>query len=128
MPPAVPIEIGGAPELGSHTAFLAESWSGGVERASRGVRLLGNSRAVLVRSGTSKAHLNLLGKTLRFTVDVSRVPCGVNAAFYFVSSRELEWHNAVGEYCDINSIYMRGGSQPATSPGASKPAPMAAAC
>ena len=102
MPPSVPVDIIGAPDLGAHTvilcsdpnssgttspkpdsalspiprdlsqAFLGESWSGGVERTARGVKLVGNSRAFLVRAGTTKAHLNLLGKTLRFTVDVSR--------------------------------------------------------
>jgi len=43
-------------------------------------------------------RFNLLGKTLTFTVDLSGVPCGVVACFYFVAL----WKPGPGSsYCDI---------------------------
>ena len=44
--------------------------------------------------------VDLRGQTLRFTIDVSNVPCGCNAALYFVAMRapaSEQW----ASYCDI---------------------------
>ena len=79
---------------------------GELEPVKTGVlELSGNSRGYLVvdqQDGHSKyKYLNLLGKTLRFTADVSRVPCSVNAALYFVQM-EQDRRNPEG-YCDIQT-------------------------
>ena len=44
-------------------------------------------------------HLNLLGKTLTFTVDVSGVGCGCNAALYLVGMKQPM--GGASGYCDI---------------------------
>ena len=87
---------------GNEAAGLAVAY-GNVDATSPGVvELRGNSRAYLVRQhddGQSEyQHLNLLGKTLRFTADVSKVPCSCNAALYFV---EMSGHSPT--YCDIQT-------------------------
>ena len=65
------------------------------------IELRGNSRAYLVKGNERQYHLlNLLGKTLHFTADVSNVPCSNNAALYFVSMRA---GRSPGSYCDIQT-------------------------
>ena len=91
---------------GHGVSWTPEPWSAplSIPGGSHVVTLHGNSRAVLTDLAShAKAKFNLLGKTLKFTVDVSSVPCGTNAALYFVSANELQWGNPVGEYCDINT-------------------------
>ena len=70
------------------------------------VTLVGNTRAYAVdnyREARSNGRLkewqlfHLAGKVLKFTVDVSRVPCSCNAALYFVAMRDRY------RYCDIQS-------------------------
>ena len=72
-------------EGSDNAGFDAALGSVSVESVGR-LALSGNTRAYLVkdvkRQGSEYLHLNLLGKTLRFTVDVSRVPCSTIAAFY----------------------------------------------
>ena len=67
---------------------------------------MSNSRAYLyVEHSTGKSNpvpIDLRGRTLRFTIDVSHVPCGCIAALYFVAMRapaDKQW----ASYCDILS-------------------------
>ena len=71
--------------------------------AGGGVRLQGDSRAYLVKNHESDhpwrheyQMLDLRGKSLSFDVDVSKVSCSVNAAFYLVAMKGQG-------YCDIQS-------------------------
>ena len=61
--------------------------------------MAGNSRAYLVEDvqGDWDAYerLDLRGKTMAFTADVSQVSCSCNAALYLVAMS--------GQYCDIQS-------------------------
>eukprot|EP00445_Apocalathium_hangoei_P009375 CAMPEP_0203868820 /NCGR_PEP_ID=MMETSP0359-20131031/17342_1 /ASSEMBLY_ACC=CAM_ASM_000338 /TAXON_ID=268821 /ORGANISM="Scrippsiella Hangoei, Strain SHTV-5" /LENGTH=1214 /DNA_ID=CAMNT_0050787323 /DNA_START=57 /DNA_END=3701 /DNA_ORIENTATION=- len=51
------------------------------------------------------AALNLLGKTLRYTTDMSGSGCGCNAAFYLVSMQQNEKPSTCNDYyCDANSV------------------------
>ena len=60
-----------------------------------------NSRAYVVSEhGRKYQRINMLGKTMRFTVDASRVPCSVNAALYFV---QMQGVSPAG-YCDIQTV------------------------
>jgi len=58
-----------------------------------------------IYSNSQYLALNLLGKTLNFTADVSNAGCGCNAALYLVSMRQntqpSECHDF---YCDANSV------------------------
>ena len=83
---------------GSATTFFeAESWGDGAQVAGDAITLRGNNRLYLKDVG-GYAHIDLRGKTLRFTADVSRVPCSCNAALYLVSMRFPN-----GGYCDIQT-------------------------
>ena len=101
--PPVPVHIHGESEafVGS-AAIVGEWWSGRVARREGGVTLGGSARAYLY-SGNKKATLDLRGKTMQFSVDVSHVPCGLIAAFYFVSAQPLGGTGQTKEYCDINT-------------------------
>jgi hypothetical protein len=57
--------------------------------AGGAVRLAGNSRAYLMRARHGRKYelLDLRGKEMRFTVDVSRVHCSCNAAWYLVAMK-----------------------------------------
>jgi hypothetical protein len=91
------VQIAGA---ASTSKIESERWSESVSVLhGDSIRLAGNNRAYLIQ-GNDWAHLDLRGKTLRFTADVSRVPCSCNAALYFVSMGSKR-HNA--QYCDINT-------------------------
>jgi len=79
------------------TFFVAERWGKGAQVAGDAITLSGNNRLYL-KDGGGYAHIDLRGKTLRFTVDVSRVPCSCNAALYLVS---MPFPN--GGYCDIQT-------------------------
>ena len=50
-------------------------------------------------SGSTYDKLRLLGKTLTWTVDLSRVGCGCNAALYLVSMTQPD--STGSRYCDI---------------------------
>ena len=78
--------------------FRAEPWSTSVAPGSDGssVTLSGNSRAYLF-DGRSLSTFDMRQLTLRFTVDVHEVPCGTNAALYFVASRDVITHMPVDE-------------------------------
>ena len=83
---------------GSATTFFeAESWGDGAQVAGDAITLRGNNRLYLKDVG-GYAHIDLRRKTLRFTADVSRVPCSCNAALYLVSMRFPN-----GGYCDIQT-------------------------
>ena len=75
---------------------IAEGWSSSVTDSGNALGLAGNSRGYLTSSADGGLlRFNLLSKILRFTADVSRVPCSVNAALYFV--------DMAGAYCDIQT-------------------------
>ena len=100
IPPAIEGGIEGSPDAGFDAA------SGTAVASKPGVLTLrGNTRAYLVqdakRTRSEYKLLNLLGKTLRFTVDVSRVPCSTIAAFYFVAMPATA--KSPDGYCDIQS-------------------------
>lgn len=76
----------------------------------KGFAVQGNNRLFAVRdyvwahkwSDVNYRKLDLLGKALSFTVDLSEVPCGCNAAIYLV-----QMDAPVGErsnYCDIQGF------------------------
>mmetsp|Transcript_42148 Transcript_42148/g.83799 ORF Transcript_42148/g.83799 Transcript_42148/m.83799 type:complete len:234 (-) Transcript_42148:123-824(-) len=49
--------------------------------------------------------LQLLGRTLRYTVDLSGAGCGCNAALYLVAMPQVKHPTACGDYyCDANAI------------------------
>ena len=84
-PSTTPLAVDGA--NGPAVGFAAEF--GNVLHAEEGaLELMGNTRGYLVQDWhdptAGYASMDLRGKTLRFTVDVSRVPCSTNAALYFV--------------------------------------------
>lgn len=76
---------------------VAEPWSHSVRSSAGSLTLTGNSRAYLML-GERLSPFHLLGKTLRFSVDVHDVPCSVNAALYFVARRNLH-RVPVQDYC-----------------------------
>jgi len=47
---------------------------------------------------------NLLGKTLSYNVDMSKVGCGCNAAFYFVTMPSRVKTKCGDYYCDANAV------------------------
>ena len=82
--------------------FRAESWSQGVQQEDGSVTLSGNSRAYLFE-GKEISSFDMRRLTLKFTVDVHEVPCGTNAALYFIGSRELTSRTQVEGYCDMRN-------------------------
>ena len=82
-------------------------------RGQAGAALRGSNRAYLVADATQHTwssieytKLNLLGKTVSFTVDVSGANCGCNAALYLVAmDRPTDQSSG---YCDIQAV---GGEQ-----------------
>jgi len=87
-PGVAPVRVlGGAvvPQLGSR-AYLAEQCTGAYNHS----QYLG---------------LNLLGKTLRYTTDLSGLGCGCNAALYLTSMRQNEQPSECSDYyCDANNV------------------------
>jgi len=82
----------------AHHGFDMEPWSGPYQETSESARLQGNSRGYF-RSWSAAGNMqpptrfNLTNAEMRFTVDVSGVPCGCNAAVYFVAMPD-------SQYCD----------------------------
>ena len=68
-------------------------------RAARSNPILADLVAGRKKNHAPYQALNLLGKTLRFTADVSNVPCSNNAALYFVSMSGT----SPDGYCDIQT-------------------------
>jgi len=71
-----------------------------------------DARAYFADSCTSGSYdpkqylaLNLLGKRMRFSVDVSKAGCGCNAALYLTSMQQNEKASECFDYyCDANSV------------------------
>jgi len=95
---------------GAPSAFAAEPWgSQAISVAGGNLTLQGSNRLYLIRgapdggrrpwSALTYRRFHLRGKRLRFTVDVSRVPCGCNAAVYLVAMPQGGGTDA--GYCDI---------------------------
>ena len=87
-----------------HSGFVGEAWSRGISAEGSTLKLRGNNRAFLradyrAGSGSHFMRFDLRGKTLKFTVDLSHVPCSTNAALYFVAMER----SVAAEYCDIQS-------------------------
>lgn len=79
-------------------------WPKGVQKQ---VGVHGNNRAYLVEdyvpkdwATASPLSLNLLGKTVSYTVDMTKVPCGVVACLYFVQNQKAD---SSSNYCDIQT-------------------------
>ena len=77
-----------------NAAFGAESYSRPSQVAGDTLTLAGDTRLYLL-DGRKKRKLDLRGRELRFTADVSGVPCSCNAAVYLVGM--------TGGYCDIQT-------------------------
>ena len=79
-PVAFPEGLDGSPAAGLDVAY------GNVEATQAGVvQLSSNGRAYVVKDpkrGRQYKLFDLLGKTLQFTVDVSKVPCGCNVCLH----------------------------------------------
>lgn len=101
----VSLTSAGVPFNGSSTTGLASDfglvWSNSTD-SHWGIK--GNTRAFLVQDvsksdwwGMKWVKFNLLGKTLTYTVDLSKVGCGTVATFYFVSINDP---SASSNYCD----------------------------
>lgn len=99
------------------SGMVLERWSRRwpVEDGS-GITLRGSQRAYLARFPSTAGmvepgelawkeitydKLRLLGKTLYWSIDVSRVPCGCNAAFYLSAMPQPDASGS--QYCDINT-------------------------
>ena len=93
--------------------MVAEEWAAApvvsLEQKSK-IMLMGSSRAFLGSSSMSSypaarwerikyRKLHLLGHALKFSVDLSRVGCGCNAAVYLVAMNEPTYDTSA--YCDI---------------------------
>jgi hypothetical protein len=85
-----------------------EPWSGAAATVystdSSQVVLRGNQRGYLATRGRSRSlvqyeMLHLLGKTLRYTVDLSQVGCSCNVALYLVAMPQPNADSS--RYCDI---------------------------
>jgi len=71
-----------------------------------------NSRGYFSQTCTAGAYdnkqyaaWNLLGMTLKYTVDVSTASCGCNAAFYLTSMRQNDRPGkCLDHYCDVSSL------------------------
>ncbi len=48
--------------------------------------------------------MGLSGKTLSYTLDISRVPCHCNAAVYFSAMPAPEMGDGLDYYCDANCV------------------------
>ena len=89
---------------------FAEESSGIMNGSYSNLILKGNVRAYWTTDDTQHTwssieykKLNLLGKSLRFTVDVAQVGCACNAALYLVAMGSTGSSDGSG-YCDIQGV------------------------
>ena len=86
--------------------FTLEPWAGQLADGSDPLHIVlrGNQRGYITRRGTMSVqyeHFQLLDKTLSFSLDVSQVGCGCNAALYLVAMENPG--DGSSRYCDILS-------------------------
>jgi len=100
-------------QAGTYPEGFAEEDYNGAEGTITGgssITVKGNVRTYWTEDSTQHdwgsiafKKLNLLGKSLRFTADLSRVGCGCNAALYFVAMGATGSGDSSG-YCDIQGV------------------------
>ena len=105
------IPFGPRPRLNGGGLLLEDEgagpWDSDRGRDGSSITLRGNQRGYLVLRRAAYwqdaqfDRLRLISKTLRFTVDVSGVECGCNAAVYLVEAPQPD--SSGSRYCDINS-------------------------
>ena len=72
-----------------------ESWSGPNQYEGTTVQVQGNSRAYLRDfDGGDYVRFDLTDSVMRFSLDLSNVPCGVVAAVYLVAMGSRYWYAA----------------------------------
>ena len=114
---AAPLQVGGWTPYGgprplqNGNVWAAEWWVGHLgypDAREDNLTLHGNMRAYFSLRPSSRQwgrlqydKLRLLGKTLRWTVDLSSVACGCNLALYLVSMPLADGSGS--RYCDINT-------------------------
>ena len=114
---AAPLQVGGWTPYGgprplqNGNVWAAEWWVGHLgypDAREDNLTLHGNMRAYFSLRPSSRQwgrlqydKLRLLGKTLRWTVDLSSVTCGCNLALYLVSMPLADGSGS--RYCDINT-------------------------
>lgn len=91
---------------GDPTAALTEVLPGGELRSHMEARAyFASSCTAGTYDNTEYLALNLLGKTLQYTTDLSGAGCGCNAALYLVSMQQNSDPSTCGDfYCDANSV------------------------
>jgi len=85
---------------------LVDLLPGGVLQARMGGRAYFASGCTNgIYSNQQYLAVNLIGKTVRYTIDISGAGCGCNAAFYLVSMRQNDNRSdCLDYYCDANSV------------------------
>jgi len=113
----------GAVDLAGYgkVAMTAAGWAQGSngsklqvtnDSSDTGVTVFTNARAYFANTCEDMSYhqsrylaLNLLGKTMRYTTDISGTGCGCNAAMYLVSMPQNKDVSACGDYyCDANAV------------------------
>ena len=94
-----PIDFPGTPE--GQISFSAEAYGGTAAVKEAAMMTVAGSARLYQASSSAWSEprigrLHLLGKRLRFSVDLSRVECSCNAAVYLVNMR-------TASYCDANT-------------------------
>jgi len=98
-----------------NVSLVPTGWGSNVTVAQvrgSGVRTVLGSRAYFASTCTAGAYdnnqylaLDLRGKTLKYTTDMSEAGCGCNAALYLTSMRQNKRPSDCGDYyCDANSV------------------------
>jgi len=78
--------------------------SGNSITLGHGPRVYLSSRCDKTISPDMFLKLNLMGKTMEYDLDLSKVGCGCNAAFYFVSMPAGVRTECSDYYCDANAV------------------------